>query len=627
MKLKKLLIFLIYGVQIGFILGLVRAIKIISSQNYFSYKLHRLIFFSLIDSINRGIIYSLITIVLLILLIKIIIFIWTKLFSPFFEFKITRKKNLTPLIKGFYFGILLTYWIFHLLKLFLSPQHNIRPFLTQSLIISCLLLLGLLHEKINFRLLKSKILYFTKSAGIKKMGVGVLSFYILINLFSIGQKVLNPPSGPNVLLIVADALRADHLGCYGYDRPTSPQIDKFANESVVFEKAMSNAPWTKPSLGTVFTSLYPHEHQALYWMDNLNTAYITLAEVFSEMNYTTFAVQANPVLTKKYNFQQGFKHYNELILKTGEEVTAKFNTWLEKNKSRPFFAYLHFMDSHLPYNAPDEFKAMFEPEALDSQITSLHGAYQIRILNEIGLSSEDKQHLINLYDAEVRYFDWHFGKIVDNLKKLKILNKTIVILTADHGEEFWEHNGIEHGHTLYNEVLQVPLIIKFSSKFPTKRIKSFVHLIDLFPTILNMTRIDKDLFLRGRNLTPVILNDSPINDESYFEGILAGAEKKAVIKDGWKLIENTGLKNKEAFNFLGGLEIFKYSEQERGFELYDINNDFSEKFNLINEYPQVATNLKKRLLAFRTNYYVLPRQDQTKLKEKLDDLRSLGYIK
>jgi len=285
------------------------------------------------------------------------------------------------------------------------------------------------------------------------------------------------------------------------------------------------------------------------------------------------------------------------------------------------------MDTHIPYNASQEFSQIFGFENDTPINPGEFKTIDIRILSEIGLSQQEKYHLIDLYDGAVKYFDHNFKKIVDNLKKLGILNKTIIILTSDHGEEFWEHGGFAHGHSLYNELLHVPLIIGYSSHLPAKRIKSHVQLLDLFPTILSMVGIKHDFKLRGKDLTSVALNNKQVNEEIFFEGILYGSEKKGVLKDGWKLIENTGQKNRDTFHPFDDLMKYIYPEYERGFELYNINQDFSEICNLINDYPQIATNLKKLLLTCRMNSIVLTQQKKTKLKEKLEDLKSLGYVK
>jgi len=615
------------GISIGFVFGLAKAIFLIYSNKYSYYRMHRLILFNLTDNINRGILYGLIIVIIFALVIKVTYFIRKKLFSGFFEVKVIKKKNLTPLLKVSSFVILFVYLLIQILKYSRNTNQGVQFLLGQSLIVFILFLLVLRLEKIDFQLLKSKIVNIFKSAGIKITAGVFISIFVLINILNFGQKLFNSPSGPNVILIVPDALRADHLGCYGYSRPTSPQIDEFAADALFFEKAMSNSPWTKPSMGSVFTSMYPYEHKAFSWMDNLPDERLTLAEVFRNRNYATFAIQTNPSITAKHNFKQGFQYYREMVLEKGEIVTSSFNAWVKKHKKKPFFAYLHYMDTHVPYNAPQQFSQIF---GLKDDTLFTPGEFKtmdVRLLGEMGLSKQDKQSLVNLYDAAIKYFDSNFARIVDNLKKLGVLNKTIIILTSDHGEEFWEHDGFAHGHTVYNELLHVPLIIGYSPHLPKKRIKSYVQLLDFFPTILSLVRIRNDFELRGRDLAAAALANKQINEEILIEGILFGSERKAVLKDGWKLIENTGKKNKGTFHPLGDLTKYRYPEYEKGFELYNINQDFSEKHNLINNNPQIAANLKKQLFVFRMSLPDIKQQRKTKLKEKLDDLKSLGYIK
>ncbi len=615
------------GISIGLIAGLVRAIFLIFSHQYFAYRLHRLTLLNLTDGINRGIIYGLIIAVIVTLATEAAYFIRKKLLSAFFEIKFIKKKKLTPLLKGISFVIIFAYLLIQILKYARNTDQGFQSLLGQSLIVLILFLLILRLEKIDFQLLKSKISRIFKSTGIKITAVVFFSIFLLLNILNFGLKIFNSPSGPNVLLIVPDALRADHLGCYGYGRPTSPHIDKFAAEALFFEKAMSNSPWTKPSMGSVFTSMYPYEHKAFSWMDSLPDECLTLAEVFRNMNYATFAIQTNPSITEKHNFKQGFQYYQEMVLEKGDVVTSNFNAWTKKHKKKPFFAYLHYMDTHVPYNAPKEFSQIF---GLKDDTLFTPGEFKtmdVRLLGEIGLSKDDKQSLVNLYDASIKYFDSSFARIVDNLRKLGILNKTIIILTSDHGEEFWEHDGFAHGHTVYNEVLHVPLIIGYSPHLPKRHIIPYVQLLDFFPTIVRLAGIKNYYELRGRDLAPAALANKKINEEILFEGILFGSEKKAILKDGWKLIENTGKKNRDTFQPLGDMTKYRYPEYEKGFELYNLNQDFSEKHNLLNDYPQIAANLKKQLLAFRMSLPDIKQPRKTKLKEKLEDLKSLGYIK
>jgi arylsulfatase A-like enzyme len=302
-------------------------------------------------------------------------------------------------------------------------------------------------------------------------------------------------------------------------------------------------------------------------------------------------------------------------------------SWVKKHKKKAFFAYLHYMDIHAPYDAPVEFSKIF---GLKSDIPLSPGNFEtldIRILNEIGLSSEEKNQIINLYDGAIKYFDNNFEKIVKNLKELGIFERTIIILTSDHGEEFWEHQGFAHGHTLYNELLHVPLIIGHPSALKPKRINSYVELIDLFPTILDMTGIENDFEMRGTNLIPPKARNKNSNKEIFFEALLDGAEKKGILKDGWKLIENTGKKNIDTFHYLGDITKYLYPEFEKSLELYKIDQDFSEKRNLIDVCPQIAARLKTYLELFKSASFGYRKHEKAGIEKKLKELKSLGYVK
>jgi len=627
MKPKCVLKILAIGMIGGLLGGLIKTLLISLSHQYFHYRMYRLILFNLSKFINKGVIYGLTIAVGLILLITAISFLWQKTLLSFLDVKVNPKRKINPLIQGFSFVLILVYLIYQILRYIRSPIDHMPVLLGHSLFVLLLFILVLRLNKIDLSGVKPKLIGLTETSGMKIIAVLTILVFAFINLAALSQKIFVSRSRPNVLLFLCDTLRADHLGCYGYTRPTSPRIDEFASGALLFENALSSSPWTKPSMGNLFTSLYPHQHLAFYWEDNLQNECLTPAEIFRNFNYSTFAIQTNVLVTQYYNFHQGFQRFDEIIYEKADKVTEKFNSWVRKKRSKPFFAYLHFMDVHLPYEAPMEFNRIFEPEPIDSVLNDIPGAYEVRILNEVGLSPQDKQHFINMYDAEIRYFDHYFGQIIDNLKKLGIFEDTIIVLTADHGEEFWDHNGCEHGHTLYNELIHVPLIIKYSSKLQSKRIKTYVKLQDLTPTLLNMCRIKNTIEFRGRNLFLDTKSGKPQQEEIFFEAIGFGAEKKGVVKDGWKLIENTGKKDEDALELF--LEMTRYimPEYEKGYELYNINQDFQEKYNLINDRPQIFERLKTYLELFKSESFERRKTKDKDREKKLKHLKSLGYVK
>jgi arylsulfatase A-like enzyme len=426
-------------------------------------------------------------------------------------------------------------------------------------------------------------------------------------------------------MIVADALRADHLECYGYELKTAPHLANFAAESLVFEKALSNSPWTKPSIGSLLTSLYPHEHGAFRWTDNLRNSCLTLAEVFRNRNYRTYALQTNSSITRRHNFHQGFDIYEELIDGKAQQVSEKFCAWLRKNKKRPFFAYLHLMDTHIPYNAPDEFSREISLDGERAFSWSELKTMDIRILSLLGISQEHRQPLVRLYDAAIRTVDECFERIIAQLKNLNIFDNTLIIFTSDHGEEFWEHGGFAHGHNLYNETLRVPLILKYGERLPRKRIGSYVQLLDVFPVLLNLAGIQQSWKLRGRDFLQPSHSPAAMADEIFIEAILFGSEKKAVLNEPWKLIENTGQADSDSLPMLGDLTKYAARGEKSGFELYKISEDSSEQKNVADVYTRIVHQLKKSLLAFRV-MAELPRPSKVDTKKR-EGLKSLGYIR
>lgn len=628
MKSKIIIRTIAIGIFGGLIGGLIKALQVSLAHQYFHYRMYRLILFKLAESLNKGMVIGLMAAVLLMLFIGAALFLWKKILGIRIGIKISLKKEAKFIVKEFSFILISVYLIYQILIHVRKPMTNIPVFVGHSVLILVLFLVALRIDKIDFKRAGSKLLNYAGSRGMKITVAAIIAFILLINTVVLSQKIFPSHSRPNVLLLVCDTLRADHLGCYGYNRPTSPFIDNFAAEALLFENAMSNAPWTRPAMGSLFTSLYPHQHRAFYWQDRLDDSFLTLAEIFRNANYSTFAVQTNVLLTEYYNFHQGFQHFDEIIKDKAEKVTAKFNSWVAENRRKPFFAYLHFMDVHLPYEAPESFKKIFEPEKIDSVLDGATGAFEVRILNEIGLSSQDKQHFINMYDAEIRYFDHHIGQMINTLKKLDLLTNTIIVLTSDHGEEFWEHNGSEHGHTLYKELIHIPLIIKYPTQLPPKRIQNCVHLLDLTPSLLELCGIKNTLNLKGRNIILGSKNREPKKEKIFLEAIGFGAEKKGVIKDGWKLIENTGIRHEEAMDLFLEMTPYILTEYEKGYELYDMNRDSQERHNLIDEFPQLADRLKVHLELFKSKSLGSRKPEVKDISDKkLKDLKSLGYIK
>lgn len=468
----------------------------------------------------------------------------------------------------------------------------------------------------------------SRSGIIRRVAIGLVTCVLLLYAGIFIHSRSARPGGPNILLIVVDCLRADHLTCYGYHRNTSPEMDQLAQEGLLFQHAYSSASWTKPSVASLFTSLYPNRHGVTALPDLLPGASLTLAEILKNEGYHTYCfIGGNSFLRKAFNFHQGFDvfengQYKEL---SAEVLTDRFLAALAKLQPSPrerFFAYLHFMDVHLPYHKnkynllfaePGEKGELYPFEPGDINKTRLR---QKTASNQ--LSPRDKKHLVSLYDGQVRFVDHYIGKIVSRLKETHLLEHTLVVITSDHGEEFWEHHNVEHGHTLYEELIHVPLIMA-GNRLPCSRINLRNSLIDVLPTILEQAGIRSGASpLQGTDLLK-----QPEHREKrahiFSMGTLYGAEKYCCIdSSNWKLIVNTTDKTGK-----GQLTGYKNSS---GLELYHLDADSLEKDNRIDSQPERLTRLKHQLEQLAGAASVFKRRKRAMDKETKDRLKSLGYL-
>lgn len=300
------------------------------------------------------------------------------------------------------------------------------------------------------------------------------------------------PSKPNVIIYLVDCLRADRVGAYGYARRVTPSIDRLASLAHVFERAFACAAWTKPSVGCLFTGQDAPRHGARTVAAALDPKHATLASLLAAGGYTTAAFVANPVLEgKDFGYARGFDQYVELAAEwqgravnnvnaDASEITAAVIPWIDHNKDRPFFLYLHSLDLHYPYRARQAPKPLVQPGSKGQQLDS------------------------DLYDSELQANDAEIGRLLDALRAAGLEATTHVILTADHGEEFGEHGTARHGHSLFDELLHVPLIVRTAGQGSGSRITANVSNIDIVPTVLDLVGQRAPQGLEGVSLQPLI---------------------------------------------------------------------------------------------------------------------------
>ena len=353
------------------------------------------------------------------------------------------------------------------------------------------------------------------------------------------------PSRPNIILISIDSLRRDHVGIYGYNRNTTPTIDKIAREGIYFENAFSSSSWTLPAHMSMFTGLPPSIHSVDKETNKLNKDIQTVTELIKFNKYQTAAIVTLPFIAAKYGFSKGFDKYTEMFKKKAKVVTDNALGWLKKRKNKPFFLFLHFCDVHWPYAPPVKYANMFGISTKKKAWKHWGRFMFLRKFSNPAISMPEniKKKVIGLYDAEIRSVDDNISRIIEYLQKNNIYNNTILVFTSDHGEEFKEHSSFGHGHSLYSEVINVPLIIRFPDKIKKGlKIKEPVITSDIPLTLLNMLKIKPhSQFIKySANLEHYFLQSSKnkIKDRQLLVGSnsTCGPKRFAIIKNGHKYI-------------------------------------------------------------------------------------------
>ncbi len=365
---------------------------------------------------------------------------------------------------------------------------------------------------------------------------------------------------PDVVLVSIDTLRADRLGFAGYERDTSPNLDRLAERGVVFERCISQAPWTLPSYGSLFTSLHPTEHRAgvslgaEVWerggsaddfekgSDRLAEGVPTLAESLSAAGYRTCALYFNPFLDPVTGIGRGFDEYVNCSYGASAGVDRAIE-WFERNEGLPSFLFLQLIDPHWPYAPPAPFDRAFAGRAVES----ISGyPWSLALVRKRPPNAARKKLLSDLYDGEVAYVDAELGRLFAHLDDREQARDALVVVHSDHGEELWDHGRLEHGHSLHDEVLRVPLVIVRPSVLPPGRVASTVRTIDVFPTILDLLGLTAPSGLRGSSLVGLARGEVDVELEAFAEAILWGRpyapfdEAKALVADGFKLVLGDG---------------------------------------------------------------------------------------
>ena len=425
----------------------------------------------------------------------------------------------------------------------------------------------------------------------------------------------------SAIIIVIDALRADHLGTYGYQRPTSPYLDEWAREGRVFERAYSTSTWTLPSLASLHTGQFPSKHRAgmsgfdvpdAIALNRLSAGVPTLAEAFAARGFTTGAAVNNPLLEPAFGLDRGFQTYDHpgdsgRAARRADEMVDRAVALLDRWRDRSFFLLLHFIDPHMDYDAPPPFGGRFSAgygSRLSRPVGDLNGLRQRR--DE--LTDNDREFIKAAYDEEIAFVDQQLGRLRSVLATRGILDRSLLLVTADHGEELFEHGGFEHGHAMWEEVLRVPLII-WGPGVRAGREASPVSLADVTPTLLEWMGVSPPVVLDGVSLWPNLTTGAAMGSRTLLaEGKIYGRAESMMLRWPLKVVVD---------------------EQLRPQRVTDLSVDPGEHRNLLDTLPEAADPLiaefRARLAAITPN--VTTQQPKGLDPGVLERLRSLGYIR
>lgn len=436
----------------------------------------------------------------------------------------------------------------------------------------------------------------------------------------------------NVILLTIDALRADHLGCYGYKRNTSPNIDKFASNGVLFENTVAQIPKTGPSVSSIMTSQYMQSAGVYRNGEKLSRKKKTIAERLFDLSYFTAAFLTNANLIYGSGHEQGFVLFNNYHTAPAEKVLEGAVDWLEGNRLKKFFLWIHLLDPHGPYTPPAKYRSMFvdDPfyDGAKTTPSKHYKTYSGNNSNDI-LGSIPEYQLINgidkvdyyiaQYDAEIFYMDEALRSLFETIENLGLQKNSIIIIGADHGESMGEHDYyFEHGMFVYQGNVNVPLIIKYPGGPQGKRVPQIVQNIDITPTLLDFLGVNikeewwKKFFSRqdrmeGKSLLPLIKGETREENFAVSEIPHEYDDHRSVMvqKGRWKFIMNS----------------------DKGDELYNLAEDHDEKNNQAEKHPELVKELRGHIRDIPKAAKKKGPEDNIKFgKKEKEELKALGYL-
>ncbi len=474
----------------------------------------------------------------------------------------------------------------------------------------------------------------------------------------------DPPQG--VILIIADTLRRDHLNLYGYSRETAPVLGRMASQGALFTDNTSQATWTKVSVPSIMTSLYPTSHRVQDFTDRLPAEATTLAEVFRDAGYATVSYSSVLFSGRFTNLHQGYEELHESgsvrdpgSSKTARQYVDRLSEWLKDHREVPFFVFLHVFDPHDPYEPYRPYNSLWanpaRREEHQKNLEKVRKVIKDPLMKRFGMPSRDeltaagidaKEYVsrdIDWYDGSIRGLDVEIGRLQERLRGLGLADKTLLVFASDHGEEFLEHGRMFHGQTAYGELTSVPLIFYRPGQVPAGAvIDETVENIDIMPTILELSHLPVPKAVEGKSLLPLMAGARDKAKDTASSASLAelakkyGWSRRAAVSEKASTTHGGGPppRNTESYSIIfDGWRLINNRQRPPGmpeFELYEHPRDLLDLKNVAALHPDKVKQLNEKLEAWHREALAgqLPKATSTKSmsKEELERLRSLGYI-
>jgi arylsulfatase A-like enzyme len=436
------------------------------------------------------------------------------------------------------------------------------------------------------------------------------------------------------VLILLDTVRADHVSSYGYTRATTPAIDALAERGVLFERVVSSAPWTLPSVGALLAGRSPP-----LAFDQDSKLAVSLVERIQDAGFVTGAVTEGGFVSEHFNMDRGFASYSEerspVRVASGDDsapgedgvapcvarVFTQAKDWLRENGSEPFFLLVHTYEAHTPYVDATFAQGMrpgrMGPELKIAYLAALQSG-------RIRLTPQEQAYGTALYDGDIHVADRYVGELLGYLEELGIAKETLVVVTSDHGEELgggFEHGIFDHGHSLRDDQLLVPLVLFDPTRdFPDDRITQQVRLIDVVPTVCDLLGVEPDPRATGRSLVPVLEGTEKLDRVAFSSSTSRGPVRVSISDGRYKLIRVLAPAT-------GPIEAFPEGVDVPEIQLFDLQSDPAETTNLAAQMPGLVQELSRDLERWRSEIHdgmveLLPTVDDEELRARLN---SLGY--